>query len=73
MRPSRVGWMPVSSATKIGGRARLDDTGVTAILSASWSERTALPTNATDRISRIVALAISIGFSGRRRPTFRTR
>ena len=62
--PSTVGWIPVSSARKIGSRAQSPSIGVAPITSADCSERTALPANATDSRSRIDAPVISSGLIG---------
>ena len=64
--------MPVSSARKIGSRAASDCTGVIETQSAPCSERTALPANVTESSSSVAAPAVSIGFTGIRRPSFST-
>ena len=70
--PSRVGWIPVSSATNTFRRAQSPSTGVIETQSAPCSERTALPAKVTESRSRIDAPTVSIGFTGSRRPSLST-
>ena len=70
--PSRVGWMPVSSASKTGSRAQPPSMGVTEIQSPSCSERTAFPANATESTKSVEAPASSNCFTGSRLPSFST-